>query len=166
MNKDQYKLTNEHISPNERSNNDCIYRIKALLKEQDFAVLSTQGQNNTYASLVAFVADENSKQIIFATPSYTRKFRLLSERDNVALLVDNRAEHSVMISDIEAITITGKARKITKADEITLFRELLLKKHQYLKELIASPSCTFFCVDVSRYFYVTHIQEVYQWVPT
>lgn len=165
MDKDQFKQKNETSAEQVFPDAGIINKVKELLVNQDFAVLNTQNQTTPYASLVAFVVNDAAKQIVFATLSYTRKYQLLIESNRVALLIDNRAQRQQEISQIEAVTAIGTARRVSTDEELTKFRKLLLKRHSYLKELVNSESCIFFCVDVKRYFYVTHIQEVYQWVP-
>ena len=67
--------------------------IRALVAEEPFAVLCTQGEGQPYGSVVAFAFDHDLKSFVFATPRATRKFRLLSQCDRVALVVDNRGKY-------------------------------------------------------------------------
>ena len=49
--------------------------IQNLLNGQKLAVLSTQSRDGKpYASLVAFTADPDLRQLVFATSQHTRKF--------------------------------------------------------------------------------------------
>ena len=75
---------------------ECIH---ALVSEEAFAVLCTQGEGQPYGSVVAFAFDHDLKAFVFATPRATRKFRLLSECDRVALVVDNRGKFPGYIID-------------------------------------------------------------------
>jgi hypothetical protein len=52
----------------------ALNRIKNLFDSQSLAVLATQSNAQPYASLVAFAATEDLKQIIFLTPNTTRKY--------------------------------------------------------------------------------------------
>ena len=65
--------------------------IRKLVEGQPYAVLCTQGQGQPYGSLVAYAVTPDLAFAVFATPRATRKFRLLSECDRVALLIDNRS---------------------------------------------------------------------------
>ena len=64
--------------------------IQSLVHTEPFAVLCTQAGGQPYGSLVAFAFTSDLRAFVFATPVATRKYRLLSECDRVALLVDNR----------------------------------------------------------------------------
>ena len=66
-------------------------RIRRLLTEQRYAVLCTQSQSQPYGSLIAFAASDDLKTIVFATPVTTRKYRLLTECEHVALVIDSRS---------------------------------------------------------------------------
>jgi nitroimidazol reductase NimA-like FMN-containing flavoprotein (pyridoxamine 5'-phosphate oxidase superfamily) len=141
-------------------------QIRQLIERQPFAVLSTQGHGQPYGSLVAFAATDDLTSMVFATPTATRKYRLLSECDHVALVVDSRSTRSDDMMEIEALTATGRATRLTETGEIERFAQLLLARHGQLNRFVASPSTALFRVDVVRYFHVTRFQEVRQWKPT
>ncbi|MDQ1240153.1 MAG: hypothetical protein QG577_2339 [Thermodesulfobacteriota bacterium] len=48
--------------------------IRNLLASQQFAVLSTQKQDNPYLNLVAFAETSDLRTILFATMRATRKY--------------------------------------------------------------------------------------------
>ena len=65
------KISNTPSDPRVRD------RIRALLDEQPFAVLCTQGEGQPYGSVIAYAASEDLLAVSFATPVATRKYRLL-----------------------------------------------------------------------------------------
>ena len=65
-------------------------RIRQLVDSQPLAVLCTHGEQHPYGSLVAFAMTQDLASAVFATPVTTRKFKLLSQSNRVALLIDNR----------------------------------------------------------------------------
>ncbi len=140
-------------------------RILHLLEQQPYAVLCTQGGGQPYGSLVAFAASSDLISAVFATPITTRKYRLLSECDRVALCVDNRAQHLDDISRIEAITATGRALQLDDGGPFEASANLLSAKHPYLEAFIRAETTALFRVDIVRYLHVTRFQEVQEWVP-
>ncbi len=140
--------------------------IRQLLDEQPYAVLCTQGEGQPYGSLVALVATADLASMVFATPKATRKYRLLSECDHVALVVDSRSTQSDDMMQIEALTITGRATEVTDSEDAEECSSLLLGRHSQLRSFVAAPSTALFRVDVVRYFHVTRFQEVREWKPT
>jgi hypothetical protein len=102
---------------------------------------------------------------VFATPRATRKFRLLSECDHVALLIDNRSEFPGQLMEVEAVTATGRAAIVDEGPEFEHWARLLTDRHAYLAQFVRAASCGLFRISVIRYFHVSRFQEVRQWVP-
>ena len=139
--------------------------IGRLLGEQPYAVLCTQGEGQPYGSLVALAATDDLTSMVFATPKATRKYRLLCRCDHVALVVDSRSTQSDDMMQIEALTITGRAKEVTDSEDIERCSRLLLGRHVQLESFVAAPSTALFRVEVVRYFHVTRFQEVREWKP-
>lgn len=140
-------------------------RIKRLVEGQRYAVLCTQGQGQPYGSLVAFAMTPDLTHAVFATPKATRKFRLLSECDHVALVIDNRPEFPDRLMEVEGVTATGRASMVQAGDEFERWARLLTARHSHLQHFVRSASCGLFLIRVVRYFHVSRFQEVQQWVP-
>lgn len=139
--------------------------IRALVEEQPFAVLCTQGDGQPYGSVVAFAFDPDLESLVFATSTATRKYRLLSQCDRVALVVDNRGKYPDDLMKVEAVTITGRAQRVKPGPGYTRWSGLLAERHPYLESFVGAPSTALFRVDVVRFLHVTRFQEVRQWVP-
>lgn len=146
----------------DRSAAECIH---ALVSEEPFAVLCTQGEGQPYGSVVAFAFDQGLSSFVFATPKATRKFRLLSHCDRVALVIDNRGKYPHDMMKVGAVTITGKAHQIEPGPQFEEWAGLLTARHPYLKSFIESPSTALFRVEAIRFLHVTRFQEVRQWIP-
>ncbi|HSB07022.1 MAG TPA: pyridoxamine 5'-phosphate oxidase family protein, partial [Thermodesulfobacteriota bacterium] len=65
--------------------------LKDLFFSQRLAVLATQSQGEPYGNLVAFVATNDLKHLLFATTRATRKYANMSENPRVAMVMDNRS---------------------------------------------------------------------------
>jgi nitroimidazol reductase NimA-like FMN-containing flavoprotein (pyridoxamine 5'-phosphate oxidase superfamily) len=141
-------------------------RIRRLVASQDYAVLCTQGGGQPYASMIALAFSGDLAHATFATPTATRKYRLLSECDRVALLVDNRSEGQDRMMEIEAFTATGVSHLLEPGEERERWASLLVQRHPQLESFVASPTSALFRVDIVRYFHVSRFQEVLQWTPT
>ncbi|MEI8183531.1 MAG: pyridoxamine 5'-phosphate oxidase family protein [Desulfomonile sp.] len=133
--------------------------IRSLLTSQKFGVLSTQEKDHPYLSLVAFAETTDLRTILFATTRTTRKFKNISSRAGVALLVDNRSNEAADIHEAMAITAVGTACEISQ-----LLREKLnrvyLEKQPYMREFLSSPSTALVKIDVENYLLVRHFQKV------
>jgi len=140
--------------------------ILRLLDGQLYGVLCTQGQGQPYGSLVAYAMTPDLDSAVFATQKDTWKYRLLSECDHVALVVDNRSALPGQVMDVEAVTATGRAHEVATGPEFERWSRLLTDRHPYLETFVRAVSCGLFRVDIVRYVHVTRFQEVRQWVPT
>lgn len=140
-------------------------RIQRLVTEQPFGVLCTQGRGQPYGSLVAFAFSDDLSYAVFATPVATRKYRLLSECNHIALLVDNRPQYPDDMMKVEAVTATGRTAEIERGARFEHYSKLLTDRHPQLASFVKASSCALFRIDIFRFFHVTRFQEVGQWVP-
>jgi hypothetical protein len=139
--------------------------IRALCGNQPFAVLATQGKDITDASLVTIAVSRDLKHIAFATPVGTGKYNLLAANENVSLLVDDRTLHLERLNRISALTVIGKARILSGEREIQKWSKLLTDKHPSLAEFVNAPTSAIILVKVTRYLYVKHFQDLWEWDP-
>ena len=142
-----------------------INLIKEILSHQSFAVLATNRDHESYTSLISFASDEDLKNIAFATPIDTNKFKMIENNNNVSILIDNRSNNENSINDIGAITSIGSARILKEKEDIKKWSRVLIDKHAYLNDFINAETTAIVLVEVSNYYYVTSFQEVLQWNP-
>ena len=140
-------------------------RIGRLVREHPYGVLCTQGQSQPYGSLVALAATEDLTTFVFSTPIATRKYRLLSECDRVALLIDSRSGAPDELMHVEAVTATGRAREIPRGPDFDRWADLLVGRHPRLTAFVRAESSALVRVEVDRYYYVSRFQEVREWAP-
>ena len=91
-------------------------RLQELLRSQRLAVLSTHQHNSPYASLVGFVATDDAKYLLFATPRSTRKYANLCQNDRVAMLIDSRSDRDADFHVAAAATAIGTAQEVPEHD--------------------------------------------------
>jgi len=147
------------------ANPDLAAQIRQLISGQSFGILCTQGQRQPYGSLIAYAFTEDLKHFFFKTQIATRKFKLLSECQRVALVVDSRCQHREDLTSVAAATITGKAIHIETGEEYQKGVNLLRNRHPYIAHFLEAESTALFRIDVVRYFHVGRFQEVSQWIP-
>jgi hypothetical protein len=141
-------------------------QIERLIRKRPYGVLCTQSHSQPYGSLVALAATDDLGSFVFATPVTTRKYRLLSECDHVALVIDSRSGVPDELMDVEAVTATGRARVVPCGPEFDRWAGLLLGRHPQLAAFVRAESTALVCVEVVRYFHVCRFQEVRQWIPS
>lgn len=140
--------------------------LARLVGEQPYAVLCTQGGGQPYGSLVALAIAEDLRSAVFATPITTRKYRLLSDCNHVALVIDSRSRSIEDMMQVEALTATGRARRVPAGADFEQSASMLVARHPQLDLFVRSPTTALFRVDIIRYFHVSRFQEVRQWTPS
>jgi hypothetical protein len=155
----------QHDPESKNTDLEISERIRRLSRQQPFSVLCTQGQGQPYGSLVCYAISEDLQSAVFATSMATHKFRLLTQCDHVAMVIDSRPMHSEDLMEIEAVTLTGRARKLEPGLEYDRFALMLRERHPYLESFLADPACALFCIETLRYLHVCRFREVRQWVP-
>ena len=130
-----------------------------LLTSQQLAVLATHHDGQPYASLVAFAATQDLKELLFATAQTTRKFANLTRDSRVSLLVDSRSNRDADIHEAVAVTVIGTADEVEEMDR-GRYLAIYLGKHPHLEEFVKAPSCALIRVRVASYNLVSRFQKV------
>ena len=133
--------------------------LKELFRSQLFAALATQQLTRPYNNLIAFVATDDLKSILFATRRQTNKYANLLSNNSVSVLIDNRTNRDSDFRSAVAVTATGTAEEV-KEDQKEGLLQLYLVKHHNLEKFVHSPDSALFRIRVKRYYIVRNFQEV------
>jgi len=137
-------------------NPPAITILKHLLKQQNIGVLATQSKDFPYANLVAYVATDDLKSILFATLRTTQKYQNLHTHRNVSFLIDNRTQDLSDFSEAATVTALGVISEVDKQQ----YQDLFLSKHQQLSEFLTHPECVMIKITVEKFILVTNFQQV------
>jgi nitroimidazol reductase NimA-like FMN-containing flavoprotein (pyridoxamine 5'-phosphate oxidase superfamily) len=90
-----------------------LERIKALVKEKDICVLATVSGDKPHCSLMAYVTDDDCREIYMVTQRESRKYENLMKNRSVSLLIDTREENlGSRRPEAKALTVSGTFKKI------------------------------------------------------
>ena len=134
-------------------------KLQALFESQKLAVLATHRAGQPYASLVAFYAAPDLKNLYFATPKTTRKFENLISDKRVAMLINSSTNRSQDFHQAVSVTAVGDAEEV-EGDERQAVQAQYLEKHPHLEDFVQSPTCALIKVSVASYFMVQNFQNV------
>lgn len=140
---------------------DLRSHLKKLLNERRVGVLATHDCGQPYGTLVAFVASDDLRQIVFTTGRATRKFANLSADPRVALVVDDRSNAEADFYEASAVTATGQTR-VLEGDDARDAQRAFLQRHPQLEAFVSAPSCAIVAISVKRYTYVSRFQQVFE----
>jgi nitroimidazol reductase NimA-like FMN-containing flavoprotein (pyridoxamine 5'-phosphate oxidase superfamily) len=139
-----------------------IEKMKALVKQKDICVLATVSKNNPHCSLMAYVTDNDCREIYMVTNRQTTKFKNLSANPSVSLLIDTREEHpGIQRNDTQALTVTGVYQEIQDEAMKIRIRSKLLKKHPHIKGLMEMPDAEIFCIKVKSFLLLDGVSDAH-----
>lgn len=139
---------------------EVMKRLKAFNARESFAVLATDEGGKPYTSLISFAITPDLKEVIFATPKNTRKFRNIAMAKDVAILIDNRSNKKKGLMETEAVTVTGEASVLRRGRAWLEYAGTLLKKHPELEEFINAPTTALVIVCIKSCIHVGQFQSV------
>ena len=135
--------------------------LRDMAVKQLFAVLSTVGKEQPYASLVAFAATQDLSSIYFATSRSTRKFNNLEGNPRAAMLIDNRSNRVSDLRQAAAATAVGRVEEIG-SDLKGAFEEIFLAKQPHMGDFLSSSNTACLCLRVDTYYVVSRFQSVFE----
>lgn len=136
--------------------------IRHLLASQKLAVLATQHQGQPHASLVAFAATADGRELIFATTRASRKFAHLQADPRAELLLDSRTNQDADFHQGQVLTAAGPVRVLADPDQPSR-QQLFLAKHPHLAAFVSSPSTALLALQVQVYTLVSRFQRVIEY---
>ena len=84
---------------------DIRERLQQLFETQQLAVVATSSSGQPYASLVAYVASADLRQLFFITSRATRKFANLKDDSRVSMLINSSTNTEVDFHRAVAVTV-------------------------------------------------------------
>jgi nitroimidazol reductase NimA-like FMN-containing flavoprotein (pyridoxamine 5'-phosphate oxidase superfamily) len=128
-----------------------LRKMKKLLQEKDICVLATVSGNQPHCSLMAYVADEDGRQIYMVTLRDTKKFKNLIQNPAVSLLIDTREDDAgSQRSRAKALTVNGVFQRVEREKQ-TPMQARILERHPHLRELFAKGEAEIFCVRIESF---------------
>jgi nitroimidazol reductase NimA-like FMN-containing flavoprotein (pyridoxamine 5'-phosphate oxidase superfamily) len=126
-----------------------IEEMKSFVKNKKTCVLATATDNNPHCSLMAYVTDDDCREIYMVTSRKSKKFHNLSENPSVSLLIDTREEDSASQNPkTRALTIAGVYTQLADENKKTKIRSEMVSKHPAIRDLIKNPNAEILCIKI------------------
>ncbi|MBN2034146.1 MAG: pyridoxamine 5'-phosphate oxidase family protein [Deltaproteobacteria bacterium] len=139
-----------------------IKTMKKLLKEKDICVLATAFGGTPHCSLMAYVTDDECREIYMVTSRNSRKYKNLSGNPSVSLLVDTREEHTGSNRpEAKAMTITGTYQRVEDPQKELRIREKLLIRHPHLKQFFDAPAGEIIRIRIASFLLLNGLTEAH-----
>jgi len=137
---------------NERERIKMHHKIKDLLKGKDTCVLATVSGSAPHCSLMAYVTDDECREIYMVSHKQTKKFQNLMKNPAISLLIDTREEDAgSRRSNAKALTVNGMFQKIEEGTKKDFVRARLLERHPHFKEFAHHSDAEIFSVKVESF---------------
>jgi nitroimidazol reductase NimA-like FMN-containing flavoprotein (pyridoxamine 5'-phosphate oxidase superfamily) len=134
-----------------------IDQMKTLAREETMCVLATDAGGKPYCSLMAFVADEDCREIYMVTHRGTQKYRNLMQNPTVSLLIDTRS-HAAR-TEVQALTVEGVFQKIETPSKYERARTMLLDAHPHLGAFMGHAAAEVLCIKIDAFLLLNGLNE-------
>ncbi len=114
----------------------------SVIRNQSMGVLAVVVEGNPHCGLMAYVCDDATDRLYFATLRNTTKYRAVLEHPRISFLIDTRNVHPLERSRIQALTLSGLCRPITDANRCRTILDRLKAVHGHLWDMLAQPDVT------------------------
>jgi nitroimidazol reductase NimA-like FMN-containing flavoprotein (pyridoxamine 5'-phosphate oxidase superfamily) len=139
-----------------------LEKMKALVKEKDICVLATVSASHPHCSLMAYVTDEDCREIYMVTYRNSRKYENLIKNPSVSLLIDTREDHrGASRPEAKALTVSGTFQKIDDEAKRARIRSGLMERHPHLKELMNHPEAEIMCIRINSFLFLNGLTDAY-----
>jgi nitroimidazol reductase NimA-like FMN-containing flavoprotein (pyridoxamine 5'-phosphate oxidase superfamily) len=137
-------------------------KMKRMAKEKDMCVLATASGNTPYCSLMAYVTDDDCREIYMVTHRTTTKYNNLLDNPSVSLLIDTREEHrGSRRPNALALTVSGVFEQMQDQGKKTAVRAKLLERHPHLREFMDHSEAEIFCIKVDSFLLLDGLTDAH-----
>jgi len=139
-----------------------LERIKSLVKEKDICVLATVSGDKPHCSLMAYVTDDDCREIYMVTRRESRKYENLMKNRSVSLLIDTREEHAGSRRlEAKALTVSGTFKNIDDKNKKIQVRSKLLDRHPHVREFLDHPDAEIVCIRVESFLLLNGLTDAH-----
>lgn len=123
--------------------------MKDVIRSQDMCVLATVSGSKPHCSLMAYVTDDDCRNIYMITLKDTTKYQNLTANPSVCLLIDTRSsDRGDDRKKAKALTVHGAFEKIVDPKKILAVHAKFSQRHLHLKDFASHPDAEVFAVNI------------------
>ncbi len=139
-----------------------LEKMKAMVKEKDICVLATVSAGHPHCSLMAYVTDEDCREIYMVTYRKSRKYENLIKNPSVSLLIDTREDHrGSRRPEAKALTVSGTFQNIDDEAKRARIRSSLMERHPHLKELMNHPDAEIMSIRIDSFLLLNGLTDAH-----
>jgi nitroimidazol reductase NimA-like FMN-containing flavoprotein (pyridoxamine 5'-phosphate oxidase superfamily) len=126
-----------------------LEQMKALARAKNMCVMATVGDGKPHCSLMAYITDDDCREIYMFTPRKTHKYRNLMDNKTVSLLIDDRGEASRR--QTRALTVYGECETVSAPEKKQQVLARFIAIHPHLKDFVLQNGIALLCIKVSAF---------------
>jgi nitroimidazol reductase NimA-like FMN-containing flavoprotein (pyridoxamine 5'-phosphate oxidase superfamily) len=111
-----------------------LEQMKSMARAKSMCVLATVGGGKPHCSLMAYITDDDCREIVMFTPQRTKKYRNVTENKKVSLLIDDRGDTRRQY--IRALTVYGECEPVTDAEKKRRLLARFSAVHPHLEDFL------------------------------
>jgi nitroimidazol reductase NimA-like FMN-containing flavoprotein (pyridoxamine 5'-phosphate oxidase superfamily) len=139
-----------------------IETMKDVIKENDLCVLATVSGTEPHCSLMAYMADDECREIYMISHKTTKKYTNLLENPFVSLLIDTRlADISARPVGTKALTVNGTFQQVEDRSKRELIRAKFLERHPHMREFAEHPAAELVSIKVTSLLLLQGIADAH-----
>ncbi|MFH1626185.1 MAG: pyridoxamine 5'-phosphate oxidase family protein [Pseudomonadota bacterium] len=136
-----------------------LEKMKSLLQKKDMCVLATTSGGKPHCSLMAYVTDEDCREVYMVTHRTTKKYANVIENPSISLLIDTRGEEDR--SHAQALTVDGVFQRIENEQEMGFAMARLLKAHPHLGEFAEHPDADILRIKITSFLLLDGLTDAH-----
>jgi nitroimidazol reductase NimA-like FMN-containing flavoprotein (pyridoxamine 5'-phosphate oxidase superfamily) len=136
-----------------------IDQMKALTRGNNICVLATISEGKPHCSLMAYITDDQCKEIYMVTRRQTQKFQNLMKNPYVSLLIDTR--QTKPLTQAQALTIEGILQSLNNENQKRKILAKLAECHPHLAEVIDHPDAEPLCIKINSFLLLNGLTQSY-----
>lgn len=143
-------------------NPSMLDRMKDLVKRKDICVLATVAENKPHCSLMAYVTDDDCREIYMVTGRETTKFKNMTDNPLVSLLIDTREEHAgSRRPEAQALTVSGIFEHVVDEKRQRTIEQKLLERHPHLSAILEDEGAEIICVRIQSFLLLDGLSKAH-----
>jgi nitroimidazol reductase NimA-like FMN-containing flavoprotein (pyridoxamine 5'-phosphate oxidase superfamily) len=126
-----------------------LHEMKDVIRSQDMCVLATVSGDRPHCSLMAYITDEDCRNLYMITPRQTTKYENMTANPSVCVLIDTRlSDMADQRRKTKALTVNGVFAEIEDANKLSAIRTEFMQRHAHLSEFASDPDAEVFAVKI------------------
>lgn len=135
--------------------------IQKIMQTQDVCILATIAELKPHTSFMAYICDEEYRNIYMVTHKNTKKYENLKKNPLVSVLIDTRSDTVVSREQIMALTISGRFFVLKNDTLLQSLKREFVTRHPHLEIFASNEGARFFGIKIKSIQFMKDATDAY-----